>query len=334
MQKKSKWAVTGLGVVLASTLLSGSVFAFGDIDKDAGRSQILHLKELGIVRGDGSGLFKPKGPVTASTAVTLLVNGFKLNIDNLRFIKEPKASDYFTAIKDDAPYAEAFMIAQLNGLDLPKDIQPGASVTREQFAHWLFQALSTKGEYAWTDQYVILNDEKSVNQAYMGSIQRLVIADIAALDAKQNFRPQDVITRSEAAVMLDKALSFVEKTKPIEPLPQATWLGDVQLTTESYSADVKKVTLSAEVGHPGYGIEIAGIDFKDKQATIRYRVIEPDPDMMYPQVVTTVKVSAYIDAAYTPVLGGQEGISTSPAKPAKPADGGGASSSTGFPIAE
>ncbi|MBB6671090.1 S-layer homology domain-containing protein [Cohnella nanjingensis] len=328
MKNKSKWTIAGLSVVLASTLMSGSVFAFGDIDKDAGRTHILHLQELGIVRGDGSGQFKPKSQVTASTAVTMLVNGFKLNIDNIRFIKEPKASDYYTHIKDDAPYAQAFIIAQLNGLEIPKDIQPGASVTREQFAHWLFQAISTKGDYAWTMQYVLLNDEKSVAKDYMESIQKLVIANIASLDAKQNFRPQAAITRSEAAVMLDKALSFVEKTKPIEQLPEPTPLGDVQLTTEAYSADVKKVTLSAEVGHPGYGIEIAGIDFKDKQATIRYRVVEPDPDKMFPQVVTTVKASVYIDASYTPVLGGQEGVSTPPAK------GGAASGSTGFPIVE
>lgn len=331
MISKTRKSIAALLVTAgACVALSGSAFAFDDVKQEPGASYILDLKHRGIVQGVGNNLFKPAAHVSGATAVTLLVKGLDLNIDNIRFIKKPEAGDYYTKIPNDAPYAEAFIIAQLNGLDIPRDIDPKADVTREQFAHWLFQALSTKGEYAFTEQYVLVAGEEDVTPAYSGSLQKLLIAGIAELGANNEFRPQEAITRGEAAVMLDKTIAFAENVKPIPDAPETTILTDVKLESASLTEGVSKVTLTATAPHPGYGIQVSSIAFDGDQAIVNYRVVMPDPDKMYPQVVTSVETVTYISSSYKAVLGTVEQGDASTAS----GGGDGVSGSTGFPIAE
>jgi hypothetical protein len=265
--------------------LSGSSYAYSKADKDQGKSS--------------------KGSLDAAAAVTLIVKGLKLNIDNIRFIKEPKASDYYTKVKDNSWYAGNFIIAQFNGLDLPKDINPAAKVTREQFAKWLYGALSTKGDYAWIDIYIKLADADQVTKGCADSIQKLLIAKIAALDSKQKFYPKRNITLGEAAVMIDKTIAFVEKTKPV-PNPENPTLTDVKLSSDAVSNEVTRVTVTALAPNPGYGIEVSSIVFVKSEAIVNYRVIKPDPGKLYAQVITEVKLVTYIPSQYKPILGNSE----------------------------
>ncbi|MBW5444739.1 S-layer homology domain-containing protein [Cohnella sp. CFH 77786] len=309
MMKWLKHKTVFMLLIIASLCftLTGSAFAFSDIKGDKEQAAIESLEKKGIVSGNGKGKFSPKGELTVAGAVALIVKGMELNLNHIRFIKEPKASDYFTKVKDDAWYAQAFIIASVNGLDIPKDIDPNAKSTREQFAHWLYNAIKLKGDFAWTEMYFSFQDEKQVDSAYMNSIQRLLNGKIAKLDDKNNFRPKQPITRSEAAGMLHRAIEFVKVTPPIEPVdPEMNVLKDVKLTSESLNGDLLKVTISAMAPHPGYGIEIAGIDFHGDRAIVRYRLILPDPAAMYAQVVTEVKATTYVSAAFKPELGFQE----------------------------
>jgi hypothetical protein len=298
-------------IAIFSMALSGSTFASSNADKDQGMSSILRLKEKGIVNGDGSNKFNSKGSLNAATAVTLIVRGLNLNIDNIRFIKEPKASDYYTKVKDNTWYAGNFIIAQFNGLDLPKDINPAAKVTREQFAKWLFGALNTKGEYEWIDIYTELADADQVTKGYMDSIQKLLIAKIATLDSKQKFYPKRNITLGEAAVMIEKTIDFVEKMKPL-PNPENPIITDVKLSSDRVSDEVNRITVTAMAPHPGYGFEVSSIVFAKGEAIVNYRVIEPDPNKLYAQVITEVKFVTYISSQYKPVLGSSETVPFNP----------------------
>ena len=284
--------------------ITGAAYAFNDVKNDPEQTAIEQLQQRGVINGVGQDQFAPKGTLTVGNAVALIVSGMKLNIDNIQFIKEPKASDYFTNVKDDFWYAQAFIIASHNGLDIPKDINPNAAVTREQYAHWLYNALETKGDYAWIEMYVMLHDEDQVDDAYMTSIQHLLIAKIAKLDDNSDFRPKKPITRSEAAGMLYRTIEYVDNVKPIE-IPHSV-LTDVKISSEKVSDDVAKITVSAQAPHPGYGFEVSSIQFIGSQAIVNYRVILPDPDKMYPQVVTEVKAETYVDAKYEAVLGTEE----------------------------
>lgn len=314
---KKRLMLVTVFALMFTLFTGGSVYAFSDVQHVEGKDHILKLKLRGILKGDGKDMFYPRKTLDAASAISLLVRSFDLEVESQNG-KVPKASDYFTKIHDRAWYAKAFLAAHLNGIEIAKDIQPQASVSREQFAKWLYEAIETTGDRAWILIYREFADDDQVSEGYMDAIQRLLVADIIALDSKERFHPQKAITRAEAAVWVERALEFVEKTPPVEPAPEDPVRGvlkDVTLTVERVTNDVLKVTVSATAPHPGYGIEVTGIEFQKDQAIIHYRAVLPDPDLFYPQVITTVKAETYVSAAYKPVLGNQAPVIPDPKLP-------------------
>jgi hypothetical protein len=76
----------------------------------------------------------------------MIVNAAGLNLNTIRFAKEPKATDYFANANNSAWYAQALIIAGVHGLDLPADLQPGQKLTREEFTHQLIDAIELSGQ--------------------------------------------------------------------------------------------------------------------------------------------------------------------------------------------
>ncbi|MEK3885236.1 S-layer homology domain-containing protein [Paenibacillus sp. PL2-23] len=294
---KKSWLMIVLAAILVFTL-GQSVMAFSDVGKDNNEEKIEALKKLGVVNGVSSDTFQPKGELTYAAGISMIVRGLDLNLDHVRFIQAPKASDNHPNLKDDAWYSEAFIIADFYNLDIPRDVKPSDKLTKEQFAHHLFQAMMTKGDFAFIEIYMMLEDESDVNPAYMNSIQKLLIAKIVSLDDSQRFYPNKVMTRGEAAAWLHDGMKFVE------PVTEG------KISVEAVNDDVNKVTITAQLPHPGYGLRISSISFEGNQAVIHTELIEPDPDKMYPQVITEVKVTTYVDAKFKPVLAGSDGGGT------------------------
>jgi hypothetical protein len=286
--------------LLIFTLAGQSVWAFSDIKNDPNESKIAELEKQGVLKGSKTGHFKPKDKLTYAEGIALIVRGMGLNIDHIRFIKEPKASDYFTKVKDNAWYSESFIIAYHNGLEVPKDVDPAALMTREQFAHHLFRAIVTKGDYAFIEIWIAINDESEISQAYMDSVQKLLIAKIAELDKKQNFYPKANITRSTAAGWLHGAMKFVKETTPIPTEPPFP-LSDLKLEIKAVNNEVNEVTVSAMAPNPGYGLKIESIWFDGDQAVIHVVPIYPK-EGVHAQVVTEVKNVTYVSSKYKPVL--------------------------------
>lgn len=326
MKKKSLLTFTIIAVLLLA--LGQTVWAFKDVKNDPNEAKITELKKLGLLSGEGrSDNFNPQGNLNYASGISLIVKGLDLNLDHVRFIKEPKATDSFPNLKDDAWYSQAFVIAQFYGLEVPKTVKANDIMTREQFAHHLFKAISTKGDYAFIEIFLMLADEADVNTAYMDSIQKLLISKIAQLDSANKFYPKKPITRSDAAAWLYDSIQFVKNAEviiPPEPTPDP--IIDAKLTVAAVNGDVNKVTVTAQVPHPGYGVRIASIVFEGKQAILKLEATLPDPDKMYPQVITDVQVSTFVDSAYEPVIGSSDGGGTSGNE--------GTSSSEGFPISE
>ncbi|MFS0727699.1 S-layer homology domain-containing protein [Paenibacillus sp. 1P07SE] len=326
MMKKKPLLLLLMSVMLVFAL-GQSVLAFSDTASDPNAAKIEELKQRGIISGE-NGKFIPKGKLTHAAAVSLLVKGFDLNLDGINFVKEPKASDYFTNVNDNAWYADAFIIAGALNLGLPRDLQPNGEITREQYAHALMEAVYTTGDYAFIEIYIGMADEADVDPAYMGGVQRVLISKFAELDANQNFHPKAAITRSDAASWLLKAIKFVESTPPIEPLPEEPYtspLSELKFETEAVNEDIQKVTVTATVPHPGYGLRIVSITFLEDQAEVLVAPTYPDPDMMYPQVITDVSATTYVSSDYKVVLveelasigGGSDSVVASP--PSAPA---------------
>jgi len=290
--------------------LCQSALAFSDTGSDRNKEAIRALQEAGIAQGDSTGKFNPGGHLTYASGISLLVKAFDLNIDHIRFIKQPLASDHYPNARDDAWYSDALVIAAYSGLDIPQDMRPEAVMTREQFAHHLFQAISSQGEFAYTEQYIVIADQQDIANAYSNSIQKLLITGVADLNKQQQFRPQEAISRGEAAGWLHRAVLFVRKAleqqEPAEA-PDASPLYELTLTTTPVNEQVNAVTVRAQAPHPGYGIRIASIAFEGTQAIIHTETVYPDPDRMYPQVITEVQATVYIGSEFEPVLADPSG---------------------------
>src|SRR5690554_179434 len=141
---KKKYSYMLLITLIFTLVFSSTAAAFQDISNRDESGKIIELKENKIINGKNESEFAPDVTITSAEAIQLLVRAFKLNLDHIQFIKAPKASDYFENIPDDAWYADAFIIAHHNGLEIPRDIQPGEPITKETYGHFLFQAMLTQ----------------------------------------------------------------------------------------------------------------------------------------------------------------------------------------------
>jgi hypothetical protein len=197
----------------------------------------------------------------------MIVKGLDLNIDYMRFAKQPAASDIYSNIPNNAWYANAFIIAHYNGLKISKDINPNSTITREQFGDLLVRALEKKG--------------------------------IAELDSNGKFDPKTELTRGEAASWVYNGVRVLadHTNKPATEK-------QVTITIQKVNDDVNKVTLSrGEKPNSGYGIEINNVQFgKDGQAVITYTLIDPKPDMMYADVITEPKASTYVSSQFKAIV--------------------------------
>lgn len=203
------------GTALLTLSFAGQSFAasspFSDLGNTSVKNKIVILQEKGVLNGVGGGQFLPNSAMTAAQGIQLMVNALDLNIDLLRFIKEPKATDYYANANNDAWYADALIIAANNGLDFPADLKPDQAWSREVFTHELILAIEQHSNLPMIKiMPVEIADVAEFTNGYDGSIQRALVLGIAKLDAKGNFHPADNITRAEAAEMTYNALEYIK----------------------------------------------------------------------------------------------------------------------------
>jgi hypothetical protein len=297
---KFKWSAVLTFLLVLTLMTGGSALAFNDINDTVGKEAIMALKDKGIISGITDTKFAPNGKLSYAQGITLITKGLNLNINDIAFIKKPEASDFFTKVPDTAWYAQSLMIAQLNGLTLPKDLDPNRLMTREEFTNYLVEGINTTGDYPMIMMYAVINDENDVNKDYMNSIQQALITKITTVDKDQNFYPKRVITRAEAAVMLSNAIDFVESNKgnvipPVNEFPNA----DVSFTATSVTSAVYQVELTwKQAPSPGHSIKIDRIEFQGKQALVYYSLHKPEEGNMSAQVLTDLKASTFVDSTY------------------------------------
>ena len=301
--KKGQWGIALLLVVVLVISLGSAAFAFDDVDNEKDQDKIMALKERGILQGNGNSFFGER-KLTNAEGVHMIVKGMDLSLAAFLFIKEPLATDSFDHIPNDAWYAQSFVIASVNGLELARELDPKAHMTREAYIHHLYTALMLKGDYPFTKRLFHVADEADMNPDYRYSLQLLLNGGMVQLDESDKFEPKREITRREAAVMLYDVITFMERHATPIPDDGISIDGPVTLETEKVTEDILKVTVSrGEMPHAGYGISVARIVFtSDNKAEIYYQLSEPDPDRMYAQVITTPTAVTYVPAQYEVVL--------------------------------
>ncbi|GLX65809.1 S-layer homology domain-containing protein [Paenibacillus glycanilyticus] len=217
---KKRIAAAAVSAAILFGAVSGQAFAadsaFKDIAGTSSRAQIEALEGLGIVKGVSSSEFRPEENLTGAQGVELIVRTLQLSLAAIDFTAAPTADGFFTNVKNNAWYAESFVIAHYNGLDLPADIDPNKPLTKEQFTHYLVQALEKTGQYPLIKMYINIGDEKDITVDYQGTIQRALLYKLVSLDEQGNFHPQQIVNRADAAAALYSAYEFVEAHKEVD----------------------------------------------------------------------------------------------------------------------
>lgn len=184
--------------------------SFKDIDNVAGKSKINSLKEQGLIKGISDTQFLPGAKVTTAQGVQFITGGLQLSLAAIDFNKAPLASAIFSKVKDKAWYAEAFVNAHYNQVDIPADIDPSKLITKEMFTNLLVQGVEKVGNLPLINIVPAdIADEAALEPSYQGSIQRSLKYKINTLDANGKFNPKSELTRAEAAIMLYNALEYL-----------------------------------------------------------------------------------------------------------------------------
>ncbi len=233
----------------------GSIHAasdFKDIDNVPQKDAIIALHDKGFVNGVGNGFFAPNRPITVAEAMQLFVNVLDLNLDNIRFIKEPMATDYYSNADNDAWYADAFVIGGVKGIDFDADIMPGKKLTREEFVFHLVKAFENHYNLPMVKvEPEAITDEESIDILYSGSIQRALSYGIVSLDAEGKVYPKALITRAEVAQAVYNAINYIDEHP--------------ELTEDPFAG-----VLKADVDKDGVNLDFQVMNNLEEDVTVMY----------------------------------------------------------------
>ncbi|REE55332.1 spore germination protein YaaH [Paenibacillus taihuensis] len=209
---KCKWSrlaviqiIICMGIAL--TLIPHTTYAgaasslpYDDIRPNYAQAAILNMTKLQIMNGMGDRKFAPLKPITRAEFITM--------IDRLLGVK-PVASPLptFADVPGSAWFYEWIQpAAQLNIAKGTAAVQfePARSVTREEAAVILARALKQPIDGSQSSPDKLFQDQDEISAWAQASVYRLSQIGLVAGNDGQ-FHPKDLITRQEAAVLLNRA---------------------------------------------------------------------------------------------------------------------------------
>lgn len=213
-------AVTALLVASILTLSTASLMAneiFTDTGESPYQEEIKAVSGQGIMNGVGKGLFAPDKELTFAEAIQLTVNLLDMNTDNIRFIKEPLATDYFVNANNHSWYNQAMISYSVNGGQMDPNIMPGDLITKELFLNFLVTDVEQYKEMPKVKiEHTEIVDEEEIQVDYQGAIQRALTYGLVTLDASGQFNPKDTILREEVAAILVNLTAYLERQSQVD----------------------------------------------------------------------------------------------------------------------
>ena len=173
----------------------------GDMFSDVADDQwyydyVLQAAELGIVKGNPYGTFKPNDQVTRAAFALMTVRMLGVDEDGLKF-----TTTAFTDVNDETYNAAAIQYCAEKGLiggDGDGKFRPNDSITRQEAAKIMAEAL----ELTETDSD-LFTDDNLIHEWAEDYVYQCKAAGIFGGDAGTgNFRPTDAISRAETAKIM------------------------------------------------------------------------------------------------------------------------------------
>lgn len=247
---------------IASILLSCTMFlaparalAFTDTDNHWSHLFVDTLSEQDILAGYGDDSYKPNNNITREEATTLVFKTGTKPVEDIQFIE--------TGFKDVAPDRwSAQFIAALKDKKIIEgyedgSFKPSRNVTRAEFATMVFKNMSLKNESLTASDIADVKNHWSEKM-----VANLVSMGIISGYPDHTFKPDQTITRGEAAAVIYKAMDY-EKT--LIKLP-VTNTFQKAIVTRVVDGDTVKVDIDGKE----FTVRMIGVDTPES--------VHPDPE--------------------------------------------------------
>ena len=260
--KGMRWLARGLALLLVLPMLTVSAWAvsFSDMTNHWAREDVEYLANYGIVNGTSDTTFSPDRAMTACEAVIFCSRATGVNDAD----KTKIAAAWRDTINDIMPAdlsswagtemavcletgiiseAELRVLAQNNGLI--------KTITRQDLAMYLVRAMQLEPLAKSLSSYPMsFADASSISAARQPYVYILNSYGIVEGDQANRFLPDRSLTRAEMAVMLRRAIDFMDEKGIYAELPAYTtydWTGGVISTVTAGENGSVILTLNSDL---------------------------------------------------------------------------------------
>jgi predicted secreted protein len=188
---------------------------FIDIHNHWAEQDIQTVSSLGFMNGTGRTdqgfrVFSPEGTVSRAQLSTVLQRSFQLDYGEIRFVKQPLASDYFRDIENEAWYANGLVMCAINNIfETTGDFFPERSVSRIEIARSIYRSFNAKGiSVPMIMMMPIYEDTDYLSQEDTNAM--IFVSNTGIMNGDNNcFRPEQNMTRAELAKVINRCISLM-----------------------------------------------------------------------------------------------------------------------------
>ncbi len=271
---------------------------FNDISKHWCNSAVQMLMEKNVMPFTGE-KFSPAKAITRGELVSLLHDALGIQIE---YFAAPQIKDYFSDVDQNASYSSDLIdLVTANIIEKGGKFNPGSSISREEMIHYVMNAY----KYQMGDKYALINikppffsDDNEVTPEFGGDVGRAAHYKLIS-GSKGMFHPRANTTRGEAAVVVSKLVSLLEKQNPVVTVkPEAEIKDDSIVMKVTLTNNSKKAVSFNHSSGQKY-------DFKllDSDKNILYTW---SADKMFTMALMYSKIEAGKSVVYTETLSGDE----------------------------
>lgn len=227
--KKRRLAAGALSIALALTLVSTTAFAasveFTDVPSSHwAHTSVIEMAEKGVVAGVGNNLFAPDTTVSYAQFATMIVRSF---YDDQLVNGGDKWYSSFMTTAEKAGILEGTKV-------LGNDSLVEAGINRYEMAQVMYNVLQDQlGEIAIDFDTTAIADWASIPDNYKNAVSLCYhYGTLSGTDGKGTFSGTTMMTRAQAAVVMDRLLEVCSGGASIPEVPEKP-TGSLQLTEDN-----------------------------------------------------------------------------------------------------
>ena len=260
--KGMRWLARGLALLLVLPMLTVSAWAvsFSDMEGHWGREDVEYLASYGIVNGTSDTTFSPNRAMTACEAVIFCSRATGVNDAD----KTKIAAAWRDTVNDIMPASlsswagtemavclETGIISEAELRALAQNDGLIKTISRQDLAMYLVRAMQLEPLARSLSSYPMsFADAASISTARQPYVYILNSYGIVEGDQSNRFLPNNSLTRVEMAVMLRRAIDFMDEKGIYAELPAYTdyaWTGGVISTVVTGENGATVLTLNSDL---------------------------------------------------------------------------------------